>query len=65
MDQEHLVAAHPTRKRVMKSLGFVEDIVYVGLGVFLTIAALTLLVMALKTVITALLAHNLDGQFVS
>lgn len=65
MDEEHLVAAHPTRMRVVKSLEFVEDVAYVGLGVLLTIAALSLLVMALKTFITALLARSLDGQIVS
>jgi uncharacterized membrane protein (DUF373 family) len=65
MDEEHLVAAHPTRMRVVKSLEFVEDVAYVGLGVLLTIAALTLLAMALKTFITALLGHSLDGQIVS
>lgn len=64
MVEEHLEGIHPVRQRVVGSLSLIEDIVYVGLGILLTIAALTLLIMALKTFITALMTHNLDGQIV-
>ena len=49
----------------MQTLSSVEDLVYVGLGLLLTIAALTLLVIALKSVVLALWNHALGGQVVN
>jgi uncharacterized membrane protein (DUF373 family) len=50
---------------VVRGLSFVEDGVYVGLGILLAIAAATLLTIALKTVITLLFAGALQGQIVT
>lgn len=49
----------------MQTLSSVEDLVYVGLGLLLTIAALTLLVTTLKSVALALWNHALGGQVVN
>ncbi len=57
--------SHPVRQVVVQTLSSVEDIVYVGLGLLLTIAALTLLVIALKSVVLALWNRALGGQIVS
>jgi uncharacterized membrane protein len=48
----------------VQTLSSVEDLVYVGLGLLLTIAALTLLVIALKSVVLALWNRALGGQIV-
>src|SRR5437879_5696272 len=50
---------------VVQGLSFVEDGVYVGLGSMLAIAAATLLVIALKSVLTQLFAGALQGQIVT
>lgn len=49
----------------MQTLSSVEDIVYVGLGLLLTIAALTLLLTTLKSVVLALWNRALGGQIVN
>ena len=49
----------------MQTLSSVEDLVYVGLGLLLTIAALTLLIIALKSMVFALWNHALGGQIVN
>jgi uncharacterized membrane protein (DUF373 family) len=48
----------------VQSLSWVEDIVYVGLGLLLTITAFTLLVIALKSVLLSLWNRALGGQVV-
>jgi hypothetical protein len=58
-------ASHPVRQAVVQTLSSVEDIVYVGLGLLLTIAALTLLLAALKSVVLALWNRALGGQIVN
>ena len=58
-------ASHPVRQAVVQTLSSVEDIVYVGLGLLLTIAALTLLVIALKSMVAALWNRELGGQIVN
>jgi len=50
---------------VVQTLSSVEDIVYVGLGLLLTIAALTLLLTTLKSVLLALWTRALGGQIVN
>lgn len=52
------------RRRVVQGLSLVEDIVYAGLGILLTIAAFALLVSALKNVATALWTHSFNGQLI-
>ncbi len=42
----------------MQGLSYVEDIVYIGLGILLTIAAFTLLAIAFKTSVAALWHHQ-------
>jgi uncharacterized membrane protein (DUF373 family) len=49
----------------VQTLSSVEDLVYVGLGLLLTIAALTLLIIALKSMVFALWNHALGGQIVN
>ena len=56
---------HPARLFVVRSLSLVEDAVYVGLGVLLSIAAITLLIAAFKSFVSALLMRALSGQVVS
>ncbi|HTS60048.1 MAG TPA: phosphate-starvation-inducible PsiE family protein [Terriglobales bacterium] len=46
----------------MQTLSAVEDLVYIGLGLLLTIAVVTLLVIALKSVVLALWNRALGGQ---
>lgn len=58
-------ASHPVRQAVVQTLSSVEDIVYVGLGLLLTIAALTLLIIALKSMVLALWNRALGGQIVN
>lgn len=53
------------RRRIVQGLSLVEDIVYAGLGILLAIAAFTLLVIALKSVATALWSHSFGGQLVT
>src|SRR5215468_9041425 len=53
------------RKKVGQSLSLVEDIVYVGLGILLAIAAFTLLGTALKNVAVAVWTHSFAGQLVT
>jgi uncharacterized membrane protein (DUF373 family) len=57
--------SHPVRQAVVRALSSVEDLVYVGLGLLLTIAALTLLAIALKSIVLALWNRALGGQIVS
>jgi uncharacterized membrane protein (DUF373 family) len=58
-------ASHPFRQAVVQTLSSVEDIVYVGLGLLLTIAALTLLLTTLKSVLLALWTRALGEQIVN
>lgn len=60
--EEHPLEA--SRKRVVQGLSLVEDIVYAGLGLLLTIVALTLLVLALKNVVSALWSLGFGSQIV-
>jgi len=46
----------------VQTLSAVEDLVYIGLGLLLTIAVVTLLVIALKSVVLALWNRALGGQ---
>jgi len=56
---------HPLRIVVVRGLSLVEDVVYVGLGVLLTVAALTLLSTVSKSFVNALMARDFSGQVVS
>jgi uncharacterized membrane protein (DUF373 family) len=56
---------HPLRTFLVRGLSLVEDTVYVGLGILLTVAALTLLSATFKSFVVALMARNLPGQVVS
>src|ERR1043166_1708374 len=49
---------------VIRALSFVEDIVYVGLGVILAASALALLIASAKSFITTILSHKLSTEFV-
>ena len=52
------------RRIVVQGLSLVEDVVYVGLGLLLTVAALTLLVVAVKSSTLALLHHQFGDQII-
>ena len=65
MNETQKDASHRVRQAVVQTLSSVEDLVYVGLGLLLTIAALTLLVTTLKSVALALWHHALGGQVVN
>ena len=56
--------AHPSRRSVVRALCLVEDFVYVGLGVLLSVSALALLTTGFVTFIRALAARSLSVQFV-
>jgi uncharacterized membrane protein (DUF373 family) len=53
------------RELVVRGLSLVEDVVYVGLGILLAIAAATLLYVAFKTVTGLLLSGVLADQIVT
>ena len=55
-------AATRTRHFVRSGLTAVEDLVYIGLGVVLAATAIYLLVIAIRSFVTALIAHALSGQ---
>ena len=57
--------AETSRRIVVQGLSLVEDIVYIGLGLLLAIAAFTLLVTALKSVAVAIWTHGFAGQLVT
>jgi uncharacterized membrane protein (DUF373 family) len=57
--------AHPVRLMIVQGLSSVEDVVYVGLGILLAIAAITLVVASFKSLVSALIAHSLTGQIVN
>jgi uncharacterized membrane protein (DUF373 family) len=56
---------HPLRLLIVRGLNLVEDAVYVGLGLLLTIIVLGLLSIAVKNLFTALSTHALADQVVS
>jgi uncharacterized membrane protein (DUF373 family) len=64
VDDAKKLAAPPFRQAVVQTLSLVEDIVYIGLGLLLTLAALTLLVGALKSGVMAVWHRSLGGQVV-
>ena len=54
-----------TRRWVGQGLSLVEDIVYIGLGLVLAIAAFALLLLALKSIGVAVWTHAFGSQIVS
>ena len=64
MPEDREGETHPVRTRLAHALSLVEDVVYVGLGILLTITAFSLLLFGLKTFVSALLAHTLAGQVI-
>ena len=64
MPKERQLIAQPGRSIVVQGLSFVEDVVYIGLGVLLTIASVTLLWVAAKTFVLAIVTRQLQGQVV-
>jgi uncharacterized membrane protein (DUF373 family) len=56
---------HPLRRAVVQLLSLVEDVVYVGLGLLLTTAALTLLVSVGKTVVLAVWSRAFGTHVIS
>lgn len=64
MPKEKQVIVGVARTIVVRGLDLVEDLVYIGLGAILSIAAFALLVMAFKSFMGALLSRGLTGQIV-
>ena len=64
MAKEKQVIVGATRTIVIRGLDLVEDVVYIGLGTILSIAAIALLVMVFKSFVAALLSRALTGQIV-
>jgi uncharacterized membrane protein (DUF373 family) len=62
--KEKQVIVGATRTIVIRGLDLVEDVVYIGLGTILSIAAIALLVMVFKSFVAALLSRALTGQIV-
>lgn len=52
------------RNLVTSGLTGIEDVVYVGLGLVLAATSLSLLVLAIRSFVTALMAHALAGQVI-
>jgi uncharacterized membrane protein (DUF373 family) len=65
MQTTPLNEVHPVRRRVVQGLSLVEDVVYVSLGVLLTIAAFTLVFSAFRSITTALHSGQMMGQIIS
>jgi|SRR5437588_4982688 len=63
--EEDRIVFQPVRLLVVRGLAAVEDIVYIGLGILLTLAGFTLLYSALRAFITALTTGALTGQIVN
>ncbi len=57
-------APHPARQYVVTGLSFVEDVVYVGLGVLLAVGALALLVGAFRNTATTLFSGGFGNQVI-
>jgi uncharacterized membrane protein (DUF373 family) len=55
---------HSMRSLVVRGLSLVEDLVYIGLGLLLSISAVALLVAGFKNLVAVVVAHSLGGQFV-
>jgi len=62
--KEKQVIVGATRTIVIRGLDLVEDVVYIGLGTILSIAAIALLVVVFKSFVAALLSRGLTGQTV-
>jgi uncharacterized membrane protein (DUF373 family) len=56
---------HPLRVFVVRTLSLVEDTVYVGLGILLTVTALSLMSVAFKNLFAAIISRGLSGQVVN
>lgn len=65
MPVEHPPDIHPIRKGVVRSVSLAEDIVYIGLGILLTICAFDLLATAFRTATSSLWNRTLSGQIVN
>jgi uncharacterized membrane protein (DUF373 family) len=55
---------HPIRRGVVRGLSLVEDVVYAGLGLLLSLAAIALLFAAFKAAFSSLWTQNLSGEIV-
>ncbi len=62
---EALTSTHPMRGKVVLGLSIVEDAVYLGLGVLLSVCAVALLITGIRSFIEAIIARALDGQMVA
>lgn len=56
---------HSARGRIARLLSFVEDIVYIGLGTLLAIAALSLLVSGFRNFVVAIYRHTMAAQAIN
>ncbi len=55
---------HPSRRSVVRALCLIGDIVYVGLGLLLSISALALLIAGFASFVGAVSTHTLTTKFI-
>jgi uncharacterized membrane protein (DUF373 family) len=65
MDEKQQESIHPARARVVSALSLVEDAIYVGLGILLSLFALTLLVKGFANFVDVVSGHAGSAQYVS
>jgi uncharacterized membrane protein (DUF373 family) len=63
-EQPQPAILHVGRRVIVQGLSYVEDVVYVGLGLLLAVAALTLLVVAIRATAIALFQRQFASQAV-
>lgn len=64
MREEDRKITHSAREYFTKALSTVEDIVYVGLGLVLSMTAIALLWLGFRTLVAAVGSHSLTGELV-
>jgi uncharacterized membrane protein (DUF373 family) len=64
MAEKQQESIHPVRAQVISALSLVEDVIYSGLGILLSIFAITLLVRGFKGLMQVVFGHASGAQFV-
>jgi uncharacterized membrane protein (DUF373 family) len=65
MDEKQQESIHPARARVVSALSLVEDAIYVGLGILLSVFAVTLLVRGFRDFVQVVYAQASSAQYVN
>ncbi len=64
MAEEQRKSSHLVRQYIARTLSIVEDVVYIGLGLLLSLTALALLWLGLKAFVGAAFSHAIPGALV-